>query len=665
MITYVINTSENRTLNSNLLFELAGYKKIHWMYAPLKDIEKCANKIIEDQNKLIGDTLRIAVIVDFYGYDRIRLPFEKDPLKVHVDTYKPFLERYLTDHLYNMVQRRGCRVAASEVYYIQNNSDGSVSYSANRNEQIAHIFSLERQRAAYQKLRQSPPCSPESEDPTDVENYAQYLKERKESEAIVKEPYKTFTLYLNEQSSLVFETEDHCHIPEAGLDAFIAAITARATDNNSLIRHIYGTTGDNSVSAAFDNLTLSLYLIREYEYDRTIPSGENDIVVAKIDTYRLKESLRESFSKIEAARSAALEDENEPRFYSLEIKSAHRLSRRKETEESADTPETIENFALGKTVDEMYQSILTYASHSDEGMDEEDIAELDRLMNNYIKERHKNRAIDLDKEFEEMKNSGRLDKTLESCPTEDEYQKATRKKREELEVYLSSALDAEYISVKFDDEKKQADRAFEKYHAAKADAKRHILGDTLLLFITLLAMIIPYGALQLYEAPFSAASMVLYGIAAAMFGGLLIFCYFAHLLPVMNRLHRAENEMRAVYNVCRNKRVKAFSKLKHRYEKQLLDIETIRYEIRQIEQLHKTNRRLYKNVTIHREMLEAVSVVLKTMMSHLYISIDSNRRESVNGEFHVDKPIMAPENKVYRVFSLEKIDSLFPRERGV
>lgn len=661
MITYVINTSENRTLDSNLLFELAGYKKIHWMYAPLKEIETCAEQIISDQNKLIGDTLRIAVIVDFYGYDRIRLPFEKDPVKVHVDIYKPFLERYLTDHLYNMVQRRGCRVAASEVYYIQNNSDGSISYSANKNEQIAHIFSLERERLAYQRLRQSPPCSPESEDPTDVANYEAYLKEREECEKIVREPHTSFSLYLNPQSSLTFEVEDHCHVPEAGFDTFIAAINARATDNNSLVRHIYGTTGDNSVSAAFDNLTLSLYLIREYEYDRAIPSGENDIVVAKIDHYRLKESLRESFSKIDAARFAALEDENEPRFYSLEVKSAHRLSKKAEDETSE---ETIENYALGKTVDDMYDSILNYASHCDEGMDEEDIAELDALMNAYIKERHKNRAIDLEKEFEELKNAGRLDKTLESCPTEDDYAKATRKKKEELEGYLSSALDAEYISVKFDDEKKQADRAFERYHAARADAKRHIVGDLLMLVMTLIAMVVPYGLLQRYGQFFTVPSLILYGICAGLFAGLLVFCYFAHLLPVMRRMHRAENEMRAVYNVCRHKRMLAFSKLKHRYEKQLLDIETIRYELRQIEQLHKTNRQLYKNVTIHREMLEAVAIVLKTMMSHLRISIDSNRRDSIAGEFHVDKPIMAPENKIYKVFSLERIDSLFPREGG-
>ncbi len=664
MITYVINTSENRTLNSNLLFELAGYKKIHWMYAPLKEIESCAETIIADQNKLIEDTLRIAVIVDFYGYNRIRLPFEKDASKVHVDIYKPFLELYLTDYLYNKVQKRGCRVAACEVYYIQNNTDGSVTYSANKNEQIAHIFSLDRQSEAYKTLRKTPPCSPTSEDPIDIERYEAYKKELAAAAEVIKEPFTEFRLYLNEQSDIVFTAEEYCYKDSVGIDTFISATNARSTDNNSLIRHVFSTTGENSVNAAFDNLTLSLYLIREYEYDRTIPFGEHDINIAKIDTYRLKELLRESFSKIEIARAAALEDENEPRFYSLEIKSSHRMSKAADVaNESADTP--LENYATGKSVDAMYQTILTCASHSDEGMSEEDVAELDRLMNNYIRERHKNRAIDLDQEFEEMKNSGRLDKTLESCPTEDDYLKATRKKREELEVYLSSALDAEYVSVNFDAEKKLADKAYEKYYTAKADAKKHIVGDILLFVIMLLSMIIPYAALQCYEAPFSVLSFTLYGIAAAMFAGLLIFCYFVHLLPVMNRLHRAENEMRSAYNLCCSKREKAFFKLKHRYEKQLLDIETIRYEIRQIEQLHKTNRQLYKNVTVHREMLEAVAVVLKTMMSHLYISVDSTRRESINGEFHVDKPIMAAENKIYRIFSLERIDGLFPKEKGV
>ncbi len=664
MITYVINTSENRTLNSNLLFELAGYKKIHWMYAPLKEIEKCAEQIIEEQNKLIGDTLRVAVIVDFYGYDRIRLPFEKDVDKVHVDIYKPFLELYLTDHLYNKVQQRGCRVAACEVYYIQNNADGSVSYAANRNEQIAYIFSMKEQKAAYHTLIKTPPCSPTSEDPEDIAIYAAYKSEIEDATKTAKQPFSSFSLYLNDKSSLAFSAEDYCHRPEASLDAFISAVNARSTDSNSLIRHVYATTGDNSVSAAFDNLTLSLYLVREYEYDRMIPSGENDIIIAKMDTVRLKDLLRESFSKISAARAAALEDENEPRFYSLEVKSTHRSSKVKTPEEGSAEDEPLQNYAGDMEFNQMYEKILAFASHGDDGMDPEDIAELDRLMNEYIKERHKSRAIDLEKEFEELKAAGRLDKTLDACPTEDDYNKAIKKKREELEGYLSSALEAEYVSVNFDAEKKLADKAYEKYHAAKADAKKHLVGDTLLIVITLLAMIIPYALLQCWKEPFSVLSLTLYGIAAGIFGGLLILCYFIHLLPVMNRLHRAENEMRSAYNLCCKKREESFAKLKLRYKKQLLDIETIRYEIRQIEQLHRTNRELYKNVTVHREMLEQVSVVIKTMMSHLYISIDSNRRDSINGEFHVDKPIMAPENKIYRIFSLERIDSLFPREGG-
>ena len=33
MITYVINTSDNKIFDSNLLFELAGYNKIRWMHS--------------------------------------------------------------------------------------------------------------------------------------------------------------------------------------------------------------------------------------------------------------------------------------------------------------------------------------------------------------------------------------------------------------------------------------------------------------------------------------------------------------------------------------------------------------------------------------------------------------------------------------------------------
>ena len=42
MLTYVINTSENKVLKTDLLFELVGYNKIAWMRSPLAHIEDCA-----------------------------------------------------------------------------------------------------------------------------------------------------------------------------------------------------------------------------------------------------------------------------------------------------------------------------------------------------------------------------------------------------------------------------------------------------------------------------------------------------------------------------------------------------------------------------------------------------------------------------------------------
>ena len=75
MITYVINTSENKTFDSGMLFDLAGYSKIRWLYSPLNEIEKCAEKIYEKQNVLGAERFRIAVIVDFFGFDRIRIPY--------------------------------------------------------------------------------------------------------------------------------------------------------------------------------------------------------------------------------------------------------------------------------------------------------------------------------------------------------------------------------------------------------------------------------------------------------------------------------------------------------------------------------------------------------------------------------------------------------------
>ena len=50
MLTYVINTSENKIFDSNLLFELAGYNKIRWMHCSLDKVKECAIEICDKQN---------------------------------------------------------------------------------------------------------------------------------------------------------------------------------------------------------------------------------------------------------------------------------------------------------------------------------------------------------------------------------------------------------------------------------------------------------------------------------------------------------------------------------------------------------------------------------------------------------------------------------------
>ena len=67
MQTYVINTSENRVFNSNLLFELVGYNKITWMYSGLDKVHECAKTIIERQSAPMADECRVVVLVDFYS----------------------------------------------------------------------------------------------------------------------------------------------------------------------------------------------------------------------------------------------------------------------------------------------------------------------------------------------------------------------------------------------------------------------------------------------------------------------------------------------------------------------------------------------------------------------------------------------------------------------
>ena len=147
MLTYVINTSENKTFDSDLLFELSGYSKIRWMHCRLDEVEECAKEISVKQNILGAEKFRVAVLVDFYGFDRIRRPYGcggkgyGEETGIDLCLYYPYIETYLVDHLFDYLETRNLHAATREVYYIQNENADRYSFINNREEQLRQVIS--------------------------------------------------------------------------------------------------------------------------------------------------------------------------------------------------------------------------------------------------------------------------------------------------------------------------------------------------------------------------------------------------------------------------------------------------------------------------------------------------------------------------------------------
>ena len=124
----------------------------------------------------------------------------------------------------------------------------------------------------------------------------------------------------------------------------------------------------------------------------------------------------------------------------------------------------------------------------------------------------------------------------------------------------------------------------------------------------------------------------------------------------------AKRKMLECYKDCLAKRKVALKKLKRRYEVELINIEEFRYEIRQLTLLYEANLQKDKNVNKHRVVLEEVENCLSGILNNLGIRPIVDETESVEGEFNLLKPIRANENKVYKIFSLDAIESVLIRK---
>ena len=246
MLTYVINTSENKSFNSEKLFELAGYKKIRWISCPLNEIKSCAESIYEKQNILCADQFRIAVIVDFYAFDRIRQPYGRrgfiEDNGVDMSLYMPYIEVFLMDNLVEYLERRDLFAADFEIYYVQNEKCEQYDLMDNAHQQLRQILKgseLSHTKTVQVRREVTPEIPPEGRPPkAEEEELGIDDKPVFVVEDEVMEYFRSFRLHCTKKLSLEFRMVDYPYGSEAmTFDEFWGAFRARYARQNGIRRH--------------------------------------------------------------------------------------------------------------------------------------------------------------------------------------------------------------------------------------------------------------------------------------------------------------------------------------------------------------------------------------------------------------------------------------------
>lgn len=689
MLTYVINTSENKTFDSSRLFDLAGYNKIRWMHCSLNNIGTCAKEIYEKQNFLGADAFRVAVLVDFFGFNRIRPPYGRgefgfgtEEKGVDFSLYLPYIEAYMIDNLFNPLNRKEVYASAFEVYYIQNGKYERFQNLSNAEAQLASILSgkpgCER---PIPEVVPSPKAEEEQvEEDENCEDDEKFEGENPEEPTPIKDklpdivtdptPYTTYSLYCTETVSLDFKLADYPY-GAAGdaLDfhSFFKAFQQRSNFKTSLRRHYFVTSyGESPARAAFDTLSLSLYLIRMYEREEHL-AEEGELEISRLEPHALRGVLEKSWNKIQTARNVA--KGNRTLYYSLTQNGQTQDVVAESTAEDYETAIQRHKAEVAASLrdkklsaEEMYHQVCELADRDVNEIEEDNRETFDGIMDQYLKKRDETCETNVEADFEEMRLAGVLI-TTDQCPSKEEYSNLLKAKHEEISALFKRALDADYIDVNYNEEKHNAKSAYQAYCKARSCMSKNFLGDLIFLIVTLLVMLIPYGFLQLRDASIlSLGTSVLYTMGALIFGGLFVLALVFQVLPQLHRMRKAKDWLFNAYITSLAKDQYAFSKIRRRYETDLIRIEEKRYELRQYKHLYDANVAMERNTMRHRVMLEEVQDQLSGMLNNLGVEPVYHPDESVEGEFDLTKSFRSRENSVYKVFSIEVIEAMFPKK---
>ncbi len=676
MLTYVINTSENKTFESSLLFELTGYNKMRWLHCSLDEINKCAEEISEKQNILGADRFRIAVIVDFYGFDKIRVPYARRGFEpdtgVDISLYVPYIEAYLLDNLIVHLEKKDLYTSDFDIYYVQNDKTENYELFDNAKSQLELVMSG---IDGVQRLVDVP--KPEEEEEFEINADGERVEKKKtEKEKEPEEPekmliteYPAFRLYCTPGVALEFKLKDYPYGEERmTFDRFWVAFRERMTHKADLRRHYYLTSyGGGPSRAALDTLSLSLYLIRVFEREEEIKS-EGNMDVIHLDSVALKNVLEASWNKVNSAKAIA--KKTSMQYYALD-----QISKEAEPEADIDPEETLEyaifreREALPKEITkpslaaiDLYRHIDMFAKRRHGDIEERNRKEFDEIMGEYLRKRDDTRAADIEEEFLSLKAGGFL-KHTDRCPSREEYEHIIELKEKEIADTFDRALSAGYIEVDYDTEKEVADEAYMAYKKAATCLERNLIGDVIFLILSVISMIIPYSEFQLSSytvGKFSAAALGL--MAAGAFAGVFVLAVILRTIPEARKLKAAKKKLQQCYINCCAKERYSFSAIRRKFERDLIEIEQTRYEIRQVKNLYNANLEKDKNVSMHHEMLERLDDCLASILNNLQIEPVVGPAEPLDGEFDVSKPFRARENKVYHIFSIETIEKMFPKK---
>ncbi|MBQ9747724.1 MAG: hypothetical protein IJV98_02965 [Clostridia bacterium] len=669
MQTYVINTSENKNFDGNLLFALSHYEQITWKSCSLNEIQKCAEQICDAEDTRIPfRDFRVVVLVDLFNFS-----IQRPPLDVAVDTgtvaasdgadgnhasaeeprlstgtngdyveiYKFFIEHYLLRNLFSFLKENHAPAKSCEIYYIQYTPHTPVSRNEKGMEQTALLFELwdEAKKAAALRHSRQEVSRDETSEFTDVPD-AQDGDDK---------TYTKFTLHCTSAVSLDFEPLDTNPTGTPSGVTFRSFYQSYRIYHRNDVRKFpvvihepYVTHGDNPVRAAYDTLVLSLYLIHSYERQ-----GEESEALPQFrmpSQSGLENTLVKAYQKVHSARTESQKTDLEF-YYALTPadhvdKTGAAVSEDDIEWRSHDTlPHTLQGDELFCT---QYKKICDCANGQAEIDTEKDIQ---KILEDYQNTRDNTR----DSQIEFPKAT----KTI--CPSELEKNEHIEEMKRRLEEHLHAALCTAYQKPDYSDLKEKADRINETYQHHRSRSRRFFV-DAIVLALTLFVLLMTYIGMQGAATAGFIKDVLLCGIAFLLIYAVSVVCRW---IPIIRAGGQCRKEMAEIYEQMLQRRAKSIKEIRACYANNLPAIEKLRYDIRRIERLYKKNQEKYSHIEMHRALLERVEDALVGILNCFHFSTSNIKTIDPRDFFDITKTPSDQTNSVYRILSIDAIDEIF------